>query len=38
MKKLLKCMFCGFKWWGKASDSEICEQCMLASYPDSIGG
>jgi hypothetical protein len=38
MKKLVKCLFCARQWWGHVGDGEICEQCRLADYPDSIGG
>jgi hypothetical protein len=38
MKKLIECIVCHFKWWGKQGDCEICEQCMQTSIPDSIGG
>jgi hypothetical protein len=38
MKKLLKCLFCGWEWFGRQDDCEICEQCSLAPYPDSLGG
>jgi hypothetical protein len=38
MKKLIECIVCHFKCWGKAGECEICEQCSLAPYPDSLGG
>jgi hypothetical protein len=38
MKQLIKCLFCGWTWVGRQGDGEICAQCRLAPYPDSIGG
>jgi hypothetical protein len=38
MKKLIECIICHWKWWGQPGHGEICEQCMLASIHDSIGG
>jgi hypothetical protein len=38
MKQLIKCLFCGWGWFGHEGDCQICEQCRFAPYPDSIGG
>jgi hypothetical protein len=38
MKKLIKCLFCGWIWFGRQGDCQICQQCRFAPYPDSIGG